>query len=82
MSFALADVKTTVEQIQSLFAVKRGIALSQALDIVGKRHDVKLDSLKQLLPPTEHETGYLNATQIDERLGGLSAKVVEFVNGL
>lgn len=76
VSLALVDVKTAVEQIQSLFAVKRGIALSQALDIVGKKHDVELDGLKQLLPPAEHETGYLNATRIGEKLGGLSPQHV------
>lgn len=79
VSFALEDVKTAVEQIQSLFAVKRGIALSQALAIVGKRHDVELDGLKQLLPPAEHETGYLNATRIGEKLGGIKP---QFVNRL
>ena len=76
VSLALVDVKTAVEEIQSLFAVKRGIALSQALDIVGKKHDVELDGLKQLLPPAEHETGYLNPTQIGEKLGGLSPQHV------
>lgn len=79
VSFALADVKTAVEQIQSLFAVKHGIALSQALDIVGKKHDVELDGLKHLLPPVEHETGFLNPTQIGKKLGGLPP---QFINKL
>lgn len=74
VSYALEDVKTTFEQIQSLFAVKRGIALSQALDIVGKKHDVELDGLKQLLAPAEHETGYMNATQLAPKIGVRSSR--------
>lgn len=64
------------QDIQSIFAVKRGIALSQAIDIVGDNYKLNFNSLKQLLPPAEHDTGYLNPTQIGERLGGLSAKAV------
>lgn len=70
------DIGQIAEQIQSLFAVKRGIALSQAIDIVGTNCNLNFHSLKQLLPPAEHETGYLNPTQIGERLGGLPAKGV------
>lgn len=69
-------IGTMAEDIQSIFAVKRGIALSQAIDLVGNNCKLNFNSLKQLLPPAEHETGYLNPTQIGERLGGLSAKVV------
>lgn len=70
------DIGQIAEQIQSLFAVQRGIALSQAIDIASINYKLNFDSLKQLLPPAEHETGYLNPTQIGERLGGLPAKVV------
>lgn len=69
-------IGTMAEDIQSIFAVKRGIALSQAIDLVGNSCNLNFNSLKQLLPSAEHETGYLNPTQIGERLGGLSAKVV------
>ena len=65
----ISEVGAVAENIQSLFAVKRGIALSQAIDFVGRFKNFSLDSLKQLLPPAEHETGYLNATQLGERLG-------------
>lgn len=68
-------IGTMAEDIQSIFAVKRGIALSQAIDLVGNSYNLNFNSLKKLLPPAEHETGYLNPTQIGERLG-LSAKVV------
>lgn len=69
-------IGTMAQDIQSIFAVKRGIALSQAIDIVGDNYKLNFNSLKQLLPPAEHDTGYLNPTQIGERLGGLSAKAV------
>lgn len=49
--------------------MKRGIALSQAIDIVGTFKNFSLESLKQLLPPADHQTGYLNATQVGEKLG-------------
>ena len=69
-------IGSMAEDIQSIFAVKRGIALSQAIDLVGNNYKLNFNSLKQLLPPAEHETGYLNPTQIGARLGGLPAKVV------
>ena len=66
----VSDVGATADGIQATFAgVKRGIALSQAIDIVGSFKNFSLESLKQLLPPAEHDTGYLNASQVGERLG-------------
>ena len=72
-------IGSMAEDIQSVFAVKRAMALSQAIDIVGDNCKLNFNSLKQLLPPAEHETGFLNPTQIGEKLGGLSAR---FVNKL
>ena len=66
----VSDVSATADGIQALFTgVKRGIALSQAIDIVGAFKNFSLDNLKQLIPPAEHDTGYLNASQVGERLG-------------
>lgn len=73
---AASEIDPLSAILQNTFAVKRGIALSQAIDIVGDNYKLNFNSLKQLLPPAEHDTGYLNPTQIGERLGGLSAKVV------
>lgn len=70
------DIGKVAENIQELFAVKRGIALSQAIDAVEVVTGYKFNNLKQLLPPAEHEIGYLNATQIGNRLGGLKAQIV------
>lgn len=62
--------------IQSLFEVKQGIAISQAIDIVTKANNVPLLELKKLIPPAEHETGFMNPTQLGEKLGGITAKEV------
>ena len=74
---AFKDVRTLANEIQEEFiGVQRGIAISQALDIAEKVHNVLLQSLKSLLPPAEHDTGYLNPTRIGEKLGGVPAQVV------
>ena len=73
---AASEIDPLSTILENTFAVKRGIALSQAIDLVGNNCNLNFNSLKQLLPPAEHETGYLNPTQIGSRLGGLSAKVV------
>ena len=62
--------------IQSIFEVKQGIAISQAIDIVTKANNVPLLELKKLIPPAEHETGFMNPTQLGEKLGGITAKEV------
>ena len=71
------DIGQIAEQIQSLFAVKRGIALSQAIDIASDNYKLNFHSLKQLLPPAEHETGYLNATQLAPKIGVRSPKFAD-----
>lgn len=73
----VSEVGAVADNIQSLFSgVKRGISLSQAIDIVSDYHDfAALLNLKQLLPPAEHETGYLNATQIGKKLGMKARRV-------
>lgn len=65
----IADVSAVAQNIQSLFGgVQRGIAIAQAIDLVGSFKNFSLDSLKRLLPPAQHTTGHLNATQIGELL--------------
>ena len=74
---SLVDAHQFADEIQSLFVgVKRGIAISQALDIASEMHNAPLQSLKQLLPPADHDTGFMNATQIGEKLGGVSPRAV------
>ena len=73
---AVKDVQILTNQIQELFAVQRGIAISQAIDIASEMHNAPLQSLKQLLPPAEHNTGLMNPTQIGEKLGGIKSQIV------
>jgi len=72
----IIDVKETAENIKALFKVKNGIAISQAIDTVSMIRGVEIQNLKELIPPADHDTGYLNATQIGEKLGGVSARDV------
>lgn len=74
---ALADVRKTADEIQNLIdGVKRGIAITSAVASIEQKHDVSLGFVKELLPPAEHETGYLNPTQIGKRLGGIPPRTV------
>ena len=73
---AVSDIGFIAENIQSLFAVKRGIALSKAIDLVSVNNDLKLENLKELLPPADHDIGFLNATEIGAKLGGMKARTV------
>ena len=70
-------VSKIADGIQSLFATQRGIAISRAIDVVSSELDLKsLISLKELIPPAEHDTGYLNSTRIGQKLGGIPAQEV------
>ena len=74
---AFKDVRSLATAIQEEFiGVQRSIAISQAIDIAEKVHNVPLQSLKSLLPPAEHDTGYLNPTRIGQKLGGIPAQEV------
>lgn len=74
---AATDVRLMVEELQRWRpGVKEGIAFSLAIDIVGEMHNAPLQPLKQLLPPAEHTTGHLNATQIGKKLGGIPPQTV------
>lgn len=74
---AFKDAKTLADEIRSVNpSVQFGIALSKAVDVAEKAHNVSLQAMKELLPPAEHKTGYLNPTQIGERLGGIPPRTV------
>lgn len=65
---AMHDLPNVVNNIQSMFKVHDGIAMAQAIDIVGKSNNVDLSSLKQLIPSAKHKTGFMNATQVAEQV--------------
>jgi anti-repressor protein len=56
--------------------VKPGIAAAVAYSQIEKRTGEDMSEYKKLLPPAEHETGFLNATEVGKRVGGLSARKV------
>lgn len=56
-------------KIQDFYATHKGIATTQAIALVEPVYGKSLNPLRQLIPPAEHETGFLNATQIGQMLG-------------
>lgn len=66
------EIGSTRDAIQKVFAVKDGIALAQATDMIGEFYGLDLSTLKKLIPPAGYEIGYLNATMIGAKLGGIS----------
>ena len=66
ITIALKDVKSAVELVEELFAVKHGIALATCINVAEKNYCVDLSAFEKLLPPAEHEIGYLSATQLGE----------------
>jgi len=74
MAAVLTDVGESATLLESIFAVKHGMALAKALDVAEQTYEMNLEPVKTLLPPAEHETGFLNATEIGKRLGISSVK--------
>ena len=66
---AVRDIRSTAAELQKLFGVKSGIALAKATNMIERAYGVDMEEVKELIPPAEHETGFLNATQIGARLG-------------
>lgn len=64
------------DSIKNVFKVKEGIALAKAMTLVEEYIGKELTQLKQLIPAAEHETGFMNATQLGEKLGGFTAREV------
>mgnify|MGYP002626271471 CR=1 FL=1 len=73
---ALKDVETSIEIVEKIFFVQHGIALAHCINAAEKNHQVDLSEFKNLLPPAEHEIGYLTATQIGKNIG----KSAQYVN--
>ena len=71
---AFKDAIETSKLLESI-GVKSGIALAAAIKAVEKNSGVDLTEITKCLPPAEHETGYLNATELGKRIGVGSVKV-------
>ena len=65
---AVRDIGKTAENIEQVYAVKHGMALAVATDMIGNIYGFDSSPLKRLLPADENP-GYLNATKIAEKLG-------------
>lgn len=65
---AVRDIGKTAENIEQVYAVKHGMALAVATDMIGNIYGFDASPLKRLLP-AEENPGYLNATRIAEKLG-------------
>ena len=66
---AVRDVRSTAAELQKLFGVKSGIALAKATNMIERAYGVDMEEVKELIPPAEHDTGFLNATELGMRLG-------------
>ena len=74
------DIGKARDAIQSVFGgVKNGIATVQAINMVSNFYKFNLSELKALIPPAEHETGYMNATQLGEKVGKTARAVNQFL---
>ena len=66
---AVRDVRSTAAELQKLFGVKDGIALAKATSMIERAYGVEMPEVKELIPPAEHDTGFLNPTAIGAKLG-------------
>ena len=67
-STALNDLDKTKQALQKMFKVSDGMAYSKAISMIEPLYGVSFEPIKELLPAAEHQTGYLNATQIGAKI--------------
>ena len=70
---AIQDVMKTAKGIEQMTAVKHGIALAAAMQMISKSYGVDMEPVKALLP-SEDVPSYLTPTKIAERAGILNKK--------
>lgn len=68
---AVRDIGKTAESIEQVYAVKHGMALAVATDMIGSTYGFDTTPLKRLLP-AEENPGYMNPTALAEKAGMLS----------
>lgn len=74
-SSALSDLDQTKKALQKMFKVSDGMAFSKAIDMIEPLYGVSFEPIKDLLPPAEHQTGYLTPTEIGARVGKTAKEV-------
>lgn len=66
----VTDIGETARALEKyVTGLKSGMALAQAIAFAEANDGLNYDPIKKLLPAAEHETGYLNASQVGEKLG-------------
>lgn len=68
---AVRDIGKTAESIEQVYAVKHGMALAVATNMIGNTYGFDTTPLKRLLP-AEENPGYMNPTALAEKAGMLS----------
>lgn len=70
------DAYEAAKFISDKFGVNIGIAMAAGLNAVERNFGVDLAPIAKCLPSAKHSIGYLNATGIGKKLGGISARAV------
>ncbi len=65
---AIKDIGGTADAIAEVFGVKKGMATSAAMQMIGTAYGVDMEPLKKLLP-SEEKPGFLTPTGIAKELG-------------
>ncbi len=68
LSTALKDMEKTKETLQKMFKVTDGLAYSKAISMIEPLYGVSFDSIRELLPAAEHQTGFMTPSEIGARL--------------
>lgn len=70
---AVKDIGDTADTIAQVFHVKKGIAMTASMQMVGEAYGIDTEPLKKLVPP-EANPGYLTPTKIANELGLKTSK--------
>lgn len=63
------DVVSAAKIFEEYLGLKQGIAFVHSVALAESNYNINLDPIKKLAPPAEHNTGFLNATQLAEKVG-------------
>lgn len=63
------DVVSAAKIFEEYFGLKQGIAFVYSVALAESNYNINLDPIKKLAPPAEHNTGYMNTTQLGEKIG-------------
>ncbi len=72
---AVKDLAGLVDVIADNFGVKRGMAMTAAMDMIGDSYGIDMTPLR-LIVPAEEKPSYYTPTEIGKKLGNVSARQV------